>query len=86
MKESLGLVVPVYGGIGIDGPYLGDMVWNELEKEGHFEYIPVEYIRFKDTSGKLVTRKSVRNKTVYVIHPYYVSHDTHTEIACWIAD
>lgn len=86
MKESLGLVVPVYEGIGIDGPYLGDMVWNELEKETHFEYIPVEYIRFKDTSGKVVTQKSVRDKTVYVIHPYYVSHDTHTEIACWIAD
>ncbi|GAJ14888.1 unnamed protein product [marine sediment metagenome] len=33
MKESLGLVVPVYEGIGIDGPYLGDMVWNELEKD-----------------------------------------------------
>lgn len=86
MSKSLGLVVPHYEAIGIEGPYLGDLIWKELKDTAHFEYIPVKYIRFKDTSGKLVTERSVRNKVLYVIHPYYVSHDTHTEIACWIAD
>lgn len=86
MIKAFGLVVPNYEEIGIRKPYVGDLVWDKLKDNPDFEYIPVKYIRFKDTSGKVVTEKSVRDKTVYVIHSYYVRHDTHTEIACWIAD
>lgn len=86
MTKPFGLVVPNYEEIGVKGPYLGDLVWEKLKNNPDFEYIPVKYIQFKDTSGKVVTTKSVRNKKIYVIHPYYAPHDTHTEIVCWIAD
>jgi len=86
MVKAFGLVVPNYEEIGVRKPYVGDLVWDKLKDNPDFEYIPVKYIRFKDTSGKVVTEKSVRDKTVYVIHSYYVQHDTHTEISCWIAD
>jgi len=89
IDKPFGLVVPRYEEIGIQGPYLGDTVWEYLNKMPNaedFEYIPVNYTRFPDTSGKVTTPKSVRGKCLYVIHPYYIQHDSHTEIACWIAD
>jgi ribose-phosphate pyrophosphokinase len=85
--KKFGLAVPKYQDFGINGPYLGDLVWENLrEKREDFDYIPVSVVRFADTSGKVVTEKSTRGKDIYIVHPYEIEHDSHVSVTERIAD
>ncbi|MBI5061690.1 MAG: ribose-phosphate pyrophosphokinase [Candidatus Aenigmarchaeota archaeon] len=87
MEKPFGLVVPDYRKLGIEGPYIGDSVWKELERlDGGFDYVPASIIPFSDGSEKVVAAESVRGKEAYAIHSLYLEPSKHTLIGAQICD
>ena len=82
------VVVPVYSNLPEDMKYMGNQVFDLLDENGNgdFSEIDVDARIFESTSGKALFPDSVRGKKLFVVHPYHVHHDRHTQTAVRIAN
>jgi len=78
-EKGFALAVPFY--THIDGEfdnYLGVKVWEHLPQDD-FNFVPIWLKVHGDSSNVPRLMRSVRGKTVYVIHPIYLDADGHSK-------
>lgn len=83
MSDNLVILVPTYEDYGIQGPYLGEKIYEELKNLGRrdVELVRARVTRFRDSSQKIEIEESIRGKEVYIIHPLYMTAADHAMIA-----
>lgn len=78
---TLTLVVPDYSGLGIEGPYFGDRVYEELRAhKGKAEKAVARVMRFPDGDSIVDIDRNLGNRSVYIVHSIYAHPDTHNMI------
>ncbi|NCO97341.1 MAG: hypothetical protein COY38_01245 [Candidatus Aenigmarchaeota archaeon CG_4_10_14_0_8_um_filter_37_24] len=83
MDDNLVILVPTYEDYDINGPYLGERIYEELQRLGRddIKLVYAKVTRFGDSSQKVEIQESIRGKEVYVIHPIYTDAAQHAMIA-----
>ncbi len=74
--------------MGIKGPYLGDLVYQKLEDEhsGEYERVDMFVKSAADGTEEVVFEGHVRDRNVYIVHPFQALPSQHLMVAAEATD